>query len=149
MRHRTSQYLHNRIKQVHRGIKQRYYPMRGFGSLASAGRFCAAFSDLRQYLRSQSTRSKPLSFLKNVNLPSTMDGIVNFSGDRLMTVDKEQKPPKFHRSIIRGLSSERAFVSLRAGSFPRYTQFTPVNYLHSGIVLRLLQGTATHCLAAA
>ncbi len=30
--HRTSRYMNNRIKQDHRGIKQRYYPMRGFGS---------------------------------------------------------------------------------------------------------------------
>jgi len=32
VRHRTSQYLNNRIEQDHRGIKQRYYPMRGFSS---------------------------------------------------------------------------------------------------------------------
>jgi len=30
--HRTSRYMNNRIEQDHRGIKQRYYPMRGFGS---------------------------------------------------------------------------------------------------------------------
>ena len=29
--HRTNRYLNNRIEQDHRGIKQRYYPMRGFG----------------------------------------------------------------------------------------------------------------------
>ncbi len=61
VRHRTSQYLNNRIEQDHRGVKQRYYPMRGFGSLASAARFCTAFSELRQYFRSQLTLSKPLS----------------------------------------------------------------------------------------
>lgn len=38
--HRTNVYLNNRIEQDHRGIKQRYYPMRGFGSFASAARFC-------------------------------------------------------------------------------------------------------------
>ena len=59
VRHRTSQYLNNRIEQDHRGIKQRYYPMRGFGSLASAVRFCTAFSELRQYFRVQLTLSKP------------------------------------------------------------------------------------------
>ncbi len=42
--HRTSRYMNNRymnnrIEQDHRGIKQRYYPMRGFGSFASAARF--------------------------------------------------------------------------------------------------------------
>jgi putative transposase len=41
--HRTNVYLNNRIEQDHRGIKQRYYPMRGFGTFASAARFCRAF----------------------------------------------------------------------------------------------------------
>lgn len=31
--HRTNRYLNNRMEQDHRGVKQRYYPMRGFGSL--------------------------------------------------------------------------------------------------------------------
>lgn len=30
--HGTSRYLNNRLEQDHRGIKQRYYPIRGFGS---------------------------------------------------------------------------------------------------------------------
>ena len=29
---RRNRYLNNRLEQDHRGIKQRYYPMRGFGS---------------------------------------------------------------------------------------------------------------------
>jgi putative transposase len=49
--HRQSQYLNNRIEQDHRALKQRYYPMLCFGRLASAERFCAAFEELRQYLR--------------------------------------------------------------------------------------------------
>jgi hypothetical protein len=48
--HRQSQCLNNRIEQDHRALKQRYYPMLGF-RLASAERFCAAFEELRQYLR--------------------------------------------------------------------------------------------------
>jgi putative transposase len=40
--HRTNVYLNNRIEQDHRGIKQRYYPMHGFGSFASAARFYRA-----------------------------------------------------------------------------------------------------------
>jgi DDE domain len=48
--HQQSQYLNNRIEQDHRALKQRYYPMLGFGRLASAERFCAAFEELRQYL---------------------------------------------------------------------------------------------------
>ena len=43
--HRTNTYLNNRIEQDHRGIKQRYYPMRGFGNFASAARFCRAFDE--------------------------------------------------------------------------------------------------------
>ena len=48
--HRTTQYLNNYTEQSHRGIKQRYYPMLGFGSFESASRFCAAFEELRYYL---------------------------------------------------------------------------------------------------
>ena len=40
VQHRTNKYLNNRLEQDHRGIKQRYYPMRGFGSFVSAARFC-------------------------------------------------------------------------------------------------------------
>ena len=59
--HRTSQYLNNRLEQDHRAIKQRYYPMRGFGSLASAARFCTVFDELRQYFRPRTTSQKALS----------------------------------------------------------------------------------------
>jgi len=38
--HRCNPYLNNRLEQDHHGIKQRYYPMRGFGSFTSASRFC-------------------------------------------------------------------------------------------------------------
>ncbi len=38
--HRTSRYLNNRMEQDHRGIKQRYHPMRGFGSVAAGARCC-------------------------------------------------------------------------------------------------------------
>ncbi len=49
--HRTSRYKNKRIEQDHRGLKQRYYPMRGFGSFVSAARFCPAFEEQRQYFR--------------------------------------------------------------------------------------------------
>lgn len=52
-RHRTSKYLNNRLEQDHRGIKQRYDPMHGFGSFDSAARFCRAFDELRTSLRSR------------------------------------------------------------------------------------------------
>jgi transposase-like protein len=40
--HRTNRSLNNRLEQDHRGIKQRSYPLRGFGSVAAAARFCRA-----------------------------------------------------------------------------------------------------------
>ena len=49
--HRTTQYLNNYTEQSHRAVKQRYYPMLGFGSFESAARFCAAFDELRHYFR--------------------------------------------------------------------------------------------------
>jgi transposase-like protein len=50
-RHRTSRYKNNRLEQDHRGVKQRHYPMRGFGSFVSAARFCTAFEEQRRYFR--------------------------------------------------------------------------------------------------
>jgi putative transposase len=49
--HRCNRYLNNRIEQDHRGVKQRYYPMRGFGNFDSAARFCRAFDEQRHYFR--------------------------------------------------------------------------------------------------
>jgi putative transposase len=54
--HRTNKYLNNRIEQDHRGIKQRYYPMLGFGSFESAARFCGAYDEQKDYFR---YRTKP------------------------------------------------------------------------------------------
>jgi putative transposase len=56
--HRCNRYLNNRLEQDHRGIKQRYYPMRGFGSVASAAHFCTAFDEQRQYFRCRTTMRK-------------------------------------------------------------------------------------------
>ena len=49
--HRTSHYMNNWIEQDQRGIKQRYYPMRGFGSFDAATRFCTAHDELRDRFR--------------------------------------------------------------------------------------------------
>ncbi len=61
--HRCNPYLNNRLEQDHRGIKQRYYPMRGFGNVASAAQFCRAFDELRQFFRFRTTmnQSVPLA----------------------------------------------------------------------------------------
>jgi len=51
VRHRTSRYMNNRMEQDHRGLKQRYYPMRGFASFDAAARFCPAHDELRDHFR--------------------------------------------------------------------------------------------------
>ena len=51
--HRTSAYKNNGLEQDHRGVKQRYYPMRGFGAFTSAARFCTGYEEQRQYFRAQ------------------------------------------------------------------------------------------------
>jgi len=59
--HRDNAYLNRRIEQDHRGIKQRYYPMLGFGALRSAQRFCSAYEEVRQYLRPRRRRKQFVS----------------------------------------------------------------------------------------
>lgn len=58
VRHRTTQYLNNRIEQYHRGIKGRYRPMRGFMCPRSAARFCRGYDELRNFLRPRSRRNQ-------------------------------------------------------------------------------------------
>ena len=60
VKHRTNQYLNNRIEQDHRGIKGRYGPMRGFKSHGSASRFCRCFDELRNHLQVRSRHSRNL-----------------------------------------------------------------------------------------
>src|SRR3954451_19846357 len=59
--HRISRDKNNRIEQDHRGVKQRYYPLRGFGAFASAARFCAGFEEQRQYFRAQARSDERVS----------------------------------------------------------------------------------------
>ena len=59
--HRTNVYLNNRIEQDHRGIKQRSYPMRGFGNVVSAARFCRAFDEMRQFFRVRTSVKQKVS----------------------------------------------------------------------------------------
>jgi transposase-like protein len=49
--HRANKYLNNRIEQDHRGVKQRYHPMRAFANFDSASRFCSGYDEQRQYFR--------------------------------------------------------------------------------------------------
>lgn len=66
--HRCNRYLNNRIEQDHRGIKQRYYPMRGFGNVESAARFCRAFDEVRNYLRPRHTMGEFVSLAQQRRL---------------------------------------------------------------------------------
>lgn len=62
--HRCNRYLNNRIEQDHRAIKQRYYPMRGFGNFDASERFCRIFEEQRHYFRmrpAMGERVPPLS----------------------------------------------------------------------------------------
>ena len=56
--HQRSQYLNNLTEQDHRPVKQRCYPMLGFGRFESAARFCSAFDELRQYFRVRQRRGE-------------------------------------------------------------------------------------------
>ena len=51
IQHRTIKFLNNNLEQSHRGIKGRYYPMKGFKNFTSAFRFCRGFDELKNYLR--------------------------------------------------------------------------------------------------
>jgi putative transposase len=64
VQHRTNKYLNNRLEQDHRGIKQRNSPMRGFGTVEAAARFCCAFDELRNYLRPRRTIGEVVSLLE-------------------------------------------------------------------------------------
>ena len=54
-------HLNRRIEQDNRGVKQRYYPMLGFGEFSSAQRFCRAFEEFRPYFRPRRRRKQFVS----------------------------------------------------------------------------------------
>jgi len=66
--HPISQCLNNRLEQAHRGIKQRYYGMRGFKDFVSASRFCTAFDELRNYLRPRQRMRESVSLAQQRKL---------------------------------------------------------------------------------
>ncbi len=51
----TATLILGQIEQDHRGITQRYSPLRGFGSFAAAARFCSAHNEVRDYVRHRTT----------------------------------------------------------------------------------------------
>jgi putative transposase len=68
VRPRTSRYMNNRLAQDHRGSKQRYYPMRGCGSVASAARFCSAHDELRDHFRDRQHLNETVSLAEQRRL---------------------------------------------------------------------------------
>ena len=58
--HRTSVYKNNRLEQDHRGIKGHTRCMRGFGSFASAERFCRGYDELRNFFRLRTHHNQPV-----------------------------------------------------------------------------------------
>jgi transposase-like protein len=66
--HRCNLYLNNRLEQDHRGIKQRYYPIRGFGHFGSAARFCHSFDELRQFFCFRTTRNQSVPLARQREL---------------------------------------------------------------------------------
>ena len=66
--HRCNPSLNNRLEQDHRGIKQRSYPMRGFGSVTSASRFCRAFDEVLQFFRVRTTMKQQVSLVQQRDL---------------------------------------------------------------------------------
>ena len=66
--HQIDHYLNNRLEQDHRGIKQRYYPMHGFGSIALASRFCRAFDDVRKFFRFGTIMEQKVSLVQQRDL---------------------------------------------------------------------------------
>jgi len=61
-------YLNNSVEQDHRGIKQRYYPMRGFGNFDPAARFCRAYDEQRHYFRSRTKQKEQVSLTEQRRL---------------------------------------------------------------------------------
>ncbi len=66
--HRCHHYLNNLLEQDHRGIKQRYYPMRGFGSFTAAARFCRPFDEVRHFFRFRATIGQSVSLARQRDL---------------------------------------------------------------------------------
>jgi len=63
--HRTSRDKNNRSEQDHRGVKQRDYPLRGFGGCTAAARCCVGFEEQRQYFRSRTRQDEWVSLAEH------------------------------------------------------------------------------------
>jgi putative transposase len=68
VKHRPSRYWNNRLAPDHRGVKQRYDPMRGWGNVAAAARLCQADAERRTYFWARSTPQEPVSLAEQRRL---------------------------------------------------------------------------------
>ena len=59
--HQVIPCLGNPIEQSHRGIKQRYYPTLGVGTIESAQRFCQAYEEVHKFFRPQQRMAELVS----------------------------------------------------------------------------------------
>ena len=108
--HRRQQYLNNFIEQDHRGVKQRYYPMRGFGSFVSAARFCSAFDEMREFFRSRSHRGEVVSLPEQRQLfAARWRSLVS----EMTAASLEPRPPACGRATHCALRSDATVSVLR------------------------------------
>jgi len=66
--HRVSDYLQHFTEQSHRPIKQRYYPMLGFGEFTSASIICRGFEELRNFFRPRHRYQLSLADTRRIRL---------------------------------------------------------------------------------
>ena len=91
VQHRTSRYLNNRMEQDHRGIKQRYYPMRGFGSFDAAARFCTAHDELRNHFRFRQRMNEVVSLADQRHLYQDRWREVRADGGRIAVIEVRKR----------------------------------------------------------
>jgi DDE superfamily endonuclease len=95
--HRTNPYLNNRLEQDHRGIKQRHYPMRGFGSFTSASHFCRAFDEVRQFFRVRSAMKQKISLAEQREMfRQGLDALPGHGCDGLTHTSMRGEPSRAH-----------------------------------------------------
>jgi transposase-like protein len=88
-KYRTNKYLNNRPEQDHRAIKQRYYPMRGFGSFDSASRFCNAFDEQKDYFRWREAKGERSPIGTTPNVPAAIWCPAEHADSRKMVIESQ------------------------------------------------------------
>jgi len=105
--HRTSRSLNHRLEQDHRGIKQRHYPLRGFGSFTSASHLCRAFDEVRQFFRVRSALKQKISLAEQREMfRQRLDALPGHACDGLTHTGMRGEPSRAHLVGSRVLSSD-------------------------------------------